>query len=312
VKLDSAADNYNRIGAQTKLELQKADEDIRHAQAALDTAIANRIQDINKKRDFEVAVADKEKARVALRDVEAMGKSYDQAQSQAVMLKSVLGDSQRNLGETEIRSPIDGIVTKKEIQEGELVASLSSFSSGTGIVRIEDRRSLRVTMDVNEIDTAKLLEGMKAKVQVDAIPDKSFEGVVKRIAPASTTLQSTASGSTAPTTDTVVKYQIEIWLTSADPHLRSGMSAKCTLETLRKPNVLQLPLEFVGKEGGRSYVEVPASKPNLTPEKVYVKTGAETATAVEILSGVQEGTTVHEPKFSGPPRAGFMQGGGDN
>lgn len=308
--LDEAKNSYDRIDQQIQLEQEKADESVRHAQAALDSALAGRIQDVNKRRDFELAVADVEKARVALRDVDAMEKSYEQSRAQVRQLGSVLGDSQRNLGETFIRSPLDGIVTKKEVQEGELVASLSSFSSGTGIVRIEDRRSLRVVLDVNEIDVAKMLEGMKATVEVDALPDQKFEGVIKRIAPASTNVQAATTSQTA--TDTVVKYQVEVYLTSTNPHLRSGMSAKCTFEVEHKHNVLKVPLEYVGKDDKGKYVLLaPAKGSKAEATRVAVKAGTSTGSEIEIISGVNEGQEIQKPKFAGPQRQGFMQAGGD-
>ena len=312
-KLASTKDNYNRIFEQTKLELDKADESVRHAKAEVDTANANKIQDVNKKRDYEMALADLEKAKVGLRDTDAMKQAWQQAESQVEQFKNVLADSERNLGETNIVSPLDGIVSKKEIQEGELVASISGFSSGTPILRIEDRRSLRVILDVNEIDVAKLLEGMKAEVKVDALPNKVFHGIVKRIAPASTNIQATenASSSQTGTTDSVVKYEVEIWLTSTDPHLRSGMSAKCTLEPLHKDNVLQLPIEFVGKDGDKSYVLVSPKTRKGKAQRVDVVTGDATGSMIEIVSGVSEGTAVDKPTYSGPPRRTFMQGGPD-
>ena len=220
----------------------------------------------------------------------------------------MLGDSTRNLNETQIRAPMDGIITKKEIQEGELVASLSSFSSGTGIVRLENRHALRVVLNVNEIDVAKMLEGMNADVEVDALPDKNFTGMIKRIAPASTNVQSATQSST----ETVVKYQVEVWLSSADPHLRSGMSAKCTIEVEHKRNILKLPLEFVGKDDNGQYVMASPKKGSKdAAQRLAVKTGVSTGSEIEITSGAPEGTIVEKPKFSGPARQGFMQGGGD-
>jgi len=309
--VESTNDSYQRIDGQVQLELQKAEEAVRRARAALDTAQANRINDINKKREYQAAIADEEKSRIALRDVDAMEKSYEQSQAQVRQLRSVLGDSMRNLNETQIKAPMDGVITKKEIQEGELVASLSSFSGGTPIVRLENRNALRVVLNVNEIDVAKMLEGMDADVEVDAIPDKHFQGTIKRIAPASTNVQSATSAQPA-SNDTVVKYQVEVWLTSTDPHLRSGMSAKCTIEVEHKTNVLKLPLEFIGKDDKGSYVMVSAKKGSgKEAQRVAVKTGSSTGSEVEILAGITEGAIIEKPMFSGPPRQGFMQGGGD-
>jgi len=226
-----------------------------------------------------------------------------------------VSDAERQLSETDIRAPISGIVTKKALQVGELATGLSQFSSGTTIVKIEDRTAMRVKLDVNEIDVAKMTLGMPAKIDVDAIPNHTFNGVVKKIAPASK--DSSASASTTTTTastDSVVKYEVEILLKDAVPQLRSGMSAKCTMEVLNHPNVLLLPLEYVGKEGKKSFVEIPPKKPGpgVVADRQYIVVGASSGSLVEIVSGVTKGTTVQKPLYKGPARKGAMQFGNDD
>jgi HlyD family secretion protein len=309
-RLDAATENSALLETQLKLELARADEDIRRAQAELDRADANQIADGTKRREYESALADLEKARIALRDVEAMQRSREQGQATVQQLSSVLGESLRQLGETEIRAPIDGIVTKRMVQEGELVASLSSFSAGTTIVRIEDRRSMRVMLEVNEIDVAKLSEGMESAVEVDALPGADFRGVIHKIAPASRGLQAAAAGQTV-SSDAVVKYDVEIWLTGSDPRLRSGMSAKCIIVPQEAKQALYLPVEFVGHDEKGHFVELPPAAGQRETTRKEVQIGMSTGANMQIVTGLAEGDQVQRPKFSGPPRKGMMQFGPD-
>lgn len=303
-RLDSATANAARVEDQIRLETARSTEDVHKAEADLRRARANGIQDGVKREEYRSALAEVSKAEAAMRDVESMG--YGKAQSQATVdqLGSVLSDSQRQLRETKIFSPINGVITKKLVQEGELVAALSGFSAGTAIVRIEDRNALMVKLSINEIDVAKLRLGMKAKVEVDAFPDLPLEGIVKKIAPASINLTSTT-----PSADNVVKYTVEIWLERPDRQLRSGMSAKCTLEVLRHDKVLTLPLEYVGKDEKGSFIELEPAKAGAKAERKYVKVGASSGAVIEIVSGVAEGVKVVKPTFSGPERQGMMQVG---
>lgn len=313
IRLKQARENSDRLETQLRIEKQRAIEDLHRAEAELERATANSIQDVLKRKEYENAVQDLAKARVALRDVDTLRQSRIQSQSSVDQLSSVLDDSRRQLGETKIKSPLTGVVTKKLVQEGELVAALSSFSSGTPILRIEDRTALRVKLSVNEIDTARLSLGMKAKITVDALPEKTFEGTVKKVAPASTAIGQATLGSPV-STDSVVKYDVEIWLTDVDPRLRSGMSAKCTLEVAKKDKALTLPSEYVGKDEKGRFVEFPLpkdAKPDAKPERRYVKVGIQTGATVEILEGLKEGDKVRKPKFTGPDRSGFMQAGPD-
>lgn len=311
-RLQAAKDSMSRLEAELQLELAKADESIKQSQAEVDRATANQIQDVVKRREFESAVAGVAQARANLRDVEVLGASRAQSQASVAQISSVLRDSQRQLRETQIKAPMAGVVTKRYLEVGELVTALSAFSSGSGIVRVEDRRSMRVKLNVNEIDVARLSLGMRAKVDVDAIPNQTLSGRVTKIAPASITLAAQASQQAAGASDAVVKYEVEIVLDATHAKLRSGMSAKCTLEVLKHDNSLLLPSEFVGKDKTGSFVMLAPATKDGKPTRKEVSPGASSGAMTEILQGVKEGDKVVRPDYTGPKRQGFMQFGDDD
>lgn len=310
-RLQSARDRDSRLSAQQDLERKQAEERVLQARADLERAKANSVQDDVKRKEYEGALQSLREAESGLRDVQALEKTREQSRATVSQLKSVLRDSKRQLGETDIVSPLDGVVTKKLVQEGELVASLSSFSSGTPIVRVEDRTAMLVKLDINEIDVAKLKVGMKARVSVDALPGVDFDGRISKIAPASKT--DAANPSSA-----VVKYEVEVRIEKADERLKSGMSAKCTMDAIRRDKVLTIPIEYLGQEGERYYValapepETPGPASKGEPKRAYVKIGIQTPTSVEIVSGVAEGTKIYRPTFTGPKRKGAQFGPGDD
>ncbi|MCW5944095.1 MAG: efflux RND transporter periplasmic adaptor subunit [Fimbriimonadaceae bacterium] len=302
-RLDSSQEQLDRLAAQQRVELDKADASIRQAEAEAQRAKANAFQDQSKRQDYDNALSELRRAETALRDVEALRQSQAQSAASVDQISSVLGDSMRQLGETEIRAPIDGVVTRKYIQEGELVASLSSFSSGTPIVRIEDRTAMMVKLSINEIDVAKLRHGMEASVTVDAYPDRELKGVVKKIAP------STQEGTTNVSSDAVVKYQVEVWLTDPAAFLKSGMSAKCTMIVQQVKDALQAPSEFVGKDDKGAFVLLKPDKPTDKPTEIRVKTGIVTGAKTQLLDGVKDGQAIIKPDYKGPTRKGAMQFG---
>lgn len=312
-RLESAQASLSRLDSQQKLEVAKAEEEISRLEAALQTAKANKVQDYVKQKEYESAVAAVEQARAALRDVDALIKNRDQSLATVKQLSSVLGNSERELGETEIRSPIDGIVTQKLVQEGELVASISGFSAGTPIVRIENRDAMRVTLDVNEVDVTKLSLGMPVEIAVDALPDKKLKGTVWKISPISQNMASNNAVAATAAGEPVVKYTVEVLIADKEPRLRTGMSARCTMLVVNRQNVLRVPIEFVGKENDERFVMIaPDTKdPKAKPTKQIVKVGAASGAYVEILGGVQEGTRLVKPEFKGPSRKGMMQFGPD-
>ncbi|MEQ1932390.1 MAG: efflux RND transporter periplasmic adaptor subunit [Fimbriimonadaceae bacterium] len=290
-----------------RLELQRARQDLIRAEAGYAQAKANVFQDVVKRKEYESAQAELGKARVALRDVDSLKLSNVANRSSVEQLQSGLDDSLRQLRETELRAPMSGVVSKRLVQEGELVSGLSSFSPGTPIFRLENRDTMRVKLNVNEIDTARLVKGMEAEITVDAVPGQKFKGQVQKIAPSSTaSLAATGGGA-----ETVVKYEVEVWITGADERLRSGMSAKCKLTASSKKDILTLPADYIAKDDKGTYVEVPNADPKGKPTRKDVVTGIATNTKIEIVSGLKAGDKVAKPKFGGPSRSGFMEGGPD-
>lgn len=313
VRLATAKETLLKLDAQLRSELAKQDEVIAQAEAALLQAKANSFQPAYKRQEVASARAAVDQARAALMDADVLAKTREQSRASVAQLRSVLTDSQRQLRETEIRSPIDGVVIKKGLNVGELATGLSSFSSGSTIVKLEDRTTMRVKLDMNEIDVAKLRVGMKATITVDALPEDKFTGVVRKIAPASKDASTTGqAATTSSSSDAVVRYQVEIQIDRASADLRSGMTAKCSLNTLHHENVLILPLEFIGREGEKTFATFPAAKPEGVGEQRDIKIGASSGSMVEIVSGLKENEVVARPKFNGPKRKGVMQmGGGD-
>ncbi len=306
-RLSTVQGQVDRLDSEQSIERGQAEENVRNAKAGLDRALATTFRDVTKREEYKQALASKLDAEAALLDVQSLEAGRVQQIANISQIEDSLNDSLRLLRETEIRSPIDGIVTKRLVQEGELVASLSSFSSGTPIVRVEDRSKMIVKLEINEIDVAKLRVTMQTKVQVDAFPEKTFSGTVTKISPTDVSASAPAAGSTSA----VVKYEVEVEMNEASDELKSGMSAKCTMTVLDKKNVLVLPRQFVGRDADGSYFVMVAPKDKKDKKakstKTKVTVGDASARSFEIISGVKEGTVVEKPDYTGPSRKGMME-----
>jgi HlyD family secretion protein len=308
-RLKIALSNSERLDQQQKLELQRANEDVSSAEAAYRRALAGKIQDVTKQREYEQAVLDLEKARASLLQVPILQKAKEQSASTVTQLRSVLDDSLRQLSETQVRAPFSGTVSKRYIEVGDLVTALSTFSPGTAIVRIEDRSKMRVMLEMNEIDVARITEGMKAKIDIDAIPGKTLTGTVAKIAPSSTGLSQASASGGQVSADAVVKYTVEVVLDSTLPTIRTGMTAKCTLDVVKKDNVVRIPIAYLGKEKAENFVMI-APEEGKTGAKAIrrvIVIGVNTGAWVEVLSGLKAGEKLVPPAFTGPKRTGFIQ-----
>ncbi|MFN8139439.1 MAG: efflux RND transporter periplasmic adaptor subunit [Fimbriimonadales bacterium] len=301
--LATAREAKTRLDEKQRVETRNAEESVKQSKAAYDASVARADIDRGKLDSLNQARSALAQAQSDLRRVQLERLGYQQSAAQADQIRATVADSRRLLGETQIRAPMSGIVTRKAVEPGELVSALSSFSGGTTIVEIADLNSLQVKLLINEIDVAKLKKQVTASVDVDAIPSQKFEGAVERIAPAS---QAASAGQGAVTSsDAVVKYEVIVRLSSADERIKPGMSAKCTIFVEKRENVLKVPVEYVTKDDkGYSVLVIPAGKK--AGEKRDVKIGLITDAFYEVVDGLKVGEELQKPEYKGPPRTGMM------
>jgi HlyD family secretion protein len=308
-QLRNLQQRQQQLAQQHAIELENARLQVESAQSDLERARASAVQDELKRKALEAARADLENARLRLRDIEMRQLELQQARASEKQAVSQFQNLMIQLSETDVRAPIRGVVTRRYREVGELVMSgTTGFGEGTPILQVADLSQMRVRLNLNELDVAKVRVGMPVEITVDALPERKFRGVVRKIAPAA---QSNPQQQTASLG--VVKFAVEVYLNQTDDALRPGMTARCRIITARKANTLRLPLEALGKEGDRDYVLriVPnQTEPNGKPktEKVFVKVGLRSANYAEILDGVREGDKVLKPPFSGPQRRQFEFG----
>jgi len=130
-------------------------------------------------RAYQVAQAEYERARqeFSLVDADARVEDRHKAEAAVVAAEAQLAEARAYLGKTYIRSPLDGVVLRKFRHAGESVST--QFDSP--VVTLADDWLLRVRMDVDESDVAKLYVGQKAFVTAEAYGTQKFTGQVIRV-----------------------------------------------------------------------------------------------------------------------------------
>lgn len=285
-----------------RIERERQERQVAQARVDLVRAQTNRYQDKTKLEELKQARQQLSDAQADLRDLPSLAASQRQQAASVRQLQYQVADGDRQLGETQIKAPVAGVIAKRYVQQGELVTSSGSFNAGTAIVRIDDRSRLIVKLAINEIDIARMLVGQTATVTVDAVPESSFVAKVTKIAPA----QNAAAG------DAVVKYQVEVSIDGADDRLKSGMSAKVRVRTVDKKGVVKIPLQFLGTDDKGYFVMFPAANPKdpkSKPIRKDIKIGVKSGTEVEVTSGLVGGEKLVTPTYKGPKRQGMMQFG---
>lgn len=146
-------------------------------------------------------------------------------------LENSLVDLKDKLEDTNIKSPIDGVITVENVK------LLSSVSPSMALFTVEDLDNLIVKINVSQYDIPKLEIGQKTTIKANGLDDQSFEGVVSSIGTKALAKNIGASQE--------MVIEVEIDVTSKNTPLKPNYSVKTEVETARVENALVLPYEAV-------------------------------------------------------------------
>ncbi|MEN9369413.1 MAG: hypothetical protein RI952_278 [Bacteroidota bacterium] len=218
-------------------------------------------------------------------------------------------EAKDNLFKTTVFSPVDGTVSKLNVELGERVLGTSQMT-GTEIMRIANLNSMEVSIDVNENDINRLSIGDTAIVEVDAFLDKKFKGIVTEIANSASVVGASA--------DQVTNFPVKIRvlpesyasLNSKDKNMpspfRPGLSATVEIQTEKTSNILTIPIQSVTtrEDSTDNTTNTDSKVPALgikefvfvvegnKVKKIAVKTGIQDDMYIEIKSGLKAGQEV--------------------
>jgi HlyD family secretion protein len=254
-----------------------------------------------------------EKEFSSRQDLENAKANYDKAQSQYQSALARFAQNQASLSQikrsadrTTIYSPINGVVTSLLVELGEKILGTAQFQ-GTEIMKVADLNIINAIVEVDENDVVLLEKGDSARVEIDAFPNKVFNGYVLEIGH-SAIISNTGSQ------DQVTNFQVKIRLLDYDRKIRPGMSCEVKIETEIRKDVLAVPLQAVtvrtniekadeGKRGIRKVVDEKKTMSNKPKPVVFIRDGntaklnsVEVGISdngfIEVLSGLKEGEEI--------------------
>ena len=152
--------------------------------------------------------------------------------------KAALQSADHDLKKVTVLSPIEGIVTRLNVEEGENVIMGTMNNAGTVIMVISDMSIVEVELEVDETDVVDVRLRQKAKITLDAYPDKSFAAEVTEIGN-SPILATTAT----LTSTTAVNFKVVVTLVEKVTGVRPGFSATAEITTNYKKNVVGVPIQ---------------------------------------------------------------------
>ena len=166
-----------------------------------------------------------------------MQATYQNALANIKRAEGSLSQAQDMLTKTVIYSPIDGTVSSRSNEVGERVAGTGNYG-GAEVTRVADLSNMEVRVNINENDIVNVKVNDKAKITIDAFPNRKFDATVKEIGSAA---KVTGQG----TQDEVTNFQVKIRINDKSVPLRPGMSANADVETKTVENVIAVPIQSV-------------------------------------------------------------------
>ncbi len=226
----------------------------------------------------------------SLGENEAASQNVEAAKYNIQSAKASLKESKEMLTKTKLYAPMNGIVSKLNVELGEKVVGTAQML-GTELITIADLDHMELQVDVGENDVLRISIGDTAEVEVDAYLDDKFLGIVSHI----------AYSSNQGFDNQVTKFQVKIkLLASSYKHLvkpkqghsypfRPGLSATADILTNKKSNIITVPIQSVTKredDNGKNERQVLYVVKNNRTKEIIVKTGIQDDEYIEITSKI--------------------------
>lgn len=201
----------------------------------------------------------------------AKREEIDVYEARILSLEALLKNYESNIDGLKIISPIDGIISKYDITEGQ------SVSAYNNVVSVVSDSPLEIEASLSELDVPYVKVGNTADITFDSYGEGvSYKGVIKSMDDTETLINN------LPT------YKVEIEIFNQDEKILSGMSAEIKSVVWQKENAISIPISSVKTEGDDIYVL------KMNSENVYEKTKIEVSNIadggyVEVIKGLSLG-----------------------
>jgi RND family efflux transporter MFP subunit len=188
----------------------------------------------------------------------------DNADAQMKVAQANYETAKTRLGYVRIIAPFAGVITKRFLDAGALVAT-----SNSTMFTLMDIDSVKVIVNVLEKDVPLISRGKKAKITVDAFPGKEYEGIISRLSQAIDLSTRTMA--------------VEVGIPNTDHNLKPGMFATVMLTISEHQNAVTVPTQAILTDNNGTFVYV---LQNNIARRTSVQLGIERASRTEILNGL--------------------------
>jgi HlyD family secretion protein len=283
--------------------LQALLHDVESARASLDQAQADFRRADGQHKAGVLAESDFDKARTGLATAR---QTFESSRRRVDQARATMEGARDMLAKTTLLAPMDGIITARQVEEGEVAVIGVQNSPGTVLLTISDMSTVESEMEVDETSIPSVKVGQQARISIDAYSNQAFSGVVTEVGSSPIP----AAGGVATSTE-AIKFKVKVRIENPPPDIKPGLSVQADILTGFRPKALVVPIQALVVRAPERKAGAPA--PAVAPreeEGVYlqdggkarfqpIKTGLLGELSVEVLSGLKGGETL----ITGPFKA---------
>jgi HlyD family secretion protein len=196
-------------------------------------------QQLTTREALDKATNDLKAAESAVQEREKLVRPQE---SRIAQERATLESARYDLSKVRIESPIDGIVTRRNIQEGETAVIGTMNNPGTVLLTLADMSVIQAEVEVDETNIPHVQIGQIGKISIDAIPDRTFKGHVTEIgnSPIQATSAQAASAGTQAT-----NFKVVVVLDEPVSEVRPGFTCTADITTATRQHVIAVPIPAV-------------------------------------------------------------------
>lgn len=180
-----------------------------------------------------------EEAATQVEVQEALAEAAEHSVAQA---KAALREAENRLAKTTIRAPIEGVVTRLNVEEGETAIVGTMNNPGSLLLTISDLSVMEAVVRVDETDVPAIALGDSASIEIDAFTRQAFTGKVTEIAHSSVVQRKSTTAAAAGAQGQAIDFEIVVTLDAPPTLLRPDLSATAQIVTSTRMGVLSIPI----------------------------------------------------------------------
>lgn len=168
--------------------------------------------------------------------VKAQQAALDSGRARIQQARAQMDSATDSLNKTTIRAPMDGVITRKAVEEGEMAVVGTMNNPGTVLLTVSDMSVLEAELEASETDVPQVKVGQPAEIAIDAFPGRKFIGIVTEVG-ASPWIKTDGSANTGNI------FKVKVELRDPPEGVRPGFTVTADIETARRENALAIPLQ---------------------------------------------------------------------